>query len=131
MARKTKDTIGKAQFLLGLAFMYEKNNQHYDALNEISGAVRVINKLEDPDIFTSFIGRQIITKNFAYYASFSTPVYNLENAFKSISKKDHNLTMAHAQSLNDRYFQTLAVLAIAKNCVENSKKEIKQKEIGN
>ena len=35
--------------------------------------------------------------------------------------------MVNAQSLNDSYFQTLAVLAIAKNCVENSKK-MKQRE---
>lgn len=123
LARKTKDSVGKAQVLLGLAYMYE-DIEHYQALGEISEAVRVINKLENPDIFSAYINRQIVTKGFASYASYSTPGYNLENAFEKISKKDFDLTLAHAQSLDDRYFQTLAVLAVAKNCVENSKKEL-------
>ena len=121
LARKTPVSIGKAQVLLGLASMYEEI-EHFAALNEISEAVKVINKLENPDIFTASIGRQISTKNLRHFAIYPTPGYNLENAFSTISKDDFNLTMAHAQSLNDTYFQTLAVLAIAKNCVENSKK---------
>ncbi len=123
LARKTKDSVGKAQVSLGLAYIYE-DIEHFQALGEISEAVRVINKLENPDIFSSSINRQIVTKGFASYFSYSTPGYNLENAFEKISKKDFDLTLAHAQSLDDRYFQTLAVLAVAKNCVENSKKEL-------
>ncbi len=130
LARKTSNSVSKAQVLLGLVYMYEDIGLHYDALNELSEAVGVINKLENPDIFSSYIGRQIVGKGFAYYASYSTPGYNLETAFQTISKTDYDLTMAHAESLNDRYFETLAVLAIANNCIENSKK-LKSEKVKN
>ncbi len=127
-ARKSKDTVSKAQVLLGLANIYEEV-EHFYALDELGEAVKVINKLENPDIFAGYISRQIFGQGFGFVATFSTPGYNLENAFNAVSKKDFELTLAHAESLNDQYFQTLAVLAIAKNCVENSKREAEEKKL--
>nr|MBA2493829.1 hypothetical protein [Acidobacteriota bacterium] len=118
LAHKADDSVEKAQVLLGLAFIYEKFN-HYNALTELGEAIRTINKLENPDIFTTAVYSQIKGKDFAHYAVFNTPGFNLETAFEEISKKDFELSLSNAQNLQDKYFRTLAVLAIAKNCVEN------------
>jgi hypothetical protein len=122
MAQKSPDSIAKVQVLLGLAAIYEKVN-HASALDLLGEAVKVINKLENPDIFTNFISRQIITKDYSFVASISAPGYNLESTFQEISKKDFELSLAHANSLNDKYFRTLAVIAVAKNCVQNAPKK--------
>ncbi|MGI8641933.1 MAG: hypothetical protein ACR2MG_18545 [Pyrinomonadaceae bacterium] len=121
LAHKADDSVEKAQVLLGLAFIYEKFN-HYNALTELGEAIRTINKLENPDIFTTAVYSQIKGKDFAHYAVFNTPGFNLETTFEEISKKDFEISLSNAQNLQDKYFRTLAVLAIAKNCVENQRK---------
>lgn len=122
MARQSADSTGKAQVLLGLAFRFEKAN-HSIALNELGEAIRIINSLENPDIFSESMTRRIAGKGFFYFAGFSTPGYNMETTFEEISKKDFELSLAHAKNLNDKYFRTLAVLAVAKNCVQNAPKK--------
>lgn len=122
LARSAENSAVKAQVLLGLANSYEKVN-HTAALNELAEAIRVINQLDNPDIFTTSIMRQIIGKGFAFYASFSSPGYNLETTFENISKKDFELSLSNAKSLNDKYFRTLAVFAVAQNCVNNAPKK--------
>lgn len=117
LARQAENSVAKAQVLLGLATMYEKVN-HTAALGELEEAIRIINVLENPDIFSTSVYRQVIVKDFAFYAVFSTPGYNMEKTFEDISKNDFELSLSHAKSLNDKYFRTLAVLALAKNCVE-------------
>lgn len=117
IARQGENSVEKAQVLLGLAAMYEKVN-HTAALDELGEAIRVINQLENPDIFSTSVFRQIVGDSFAFFAVYGTPGYNMETAFDEIGKKDFELSLSHAKSFNDKYFRTLAVLAIAKNCIE-------------
>ncbi len=124
LANKVPDSVEKAQVQLGLASVYEKFS-HANALDELGEAVRTINKLENPDIFSTAVFSQIKGKDFGFYAVFNTPGLNLETAFEEISKKDFELSLSAAQNLQDKYFRTLAVLAIAKNCVENQPKNKK------
>ena len=121
LADKADDSVVKAQVLLGLASIYEKYN-HYNALTKLGEAIRTVNKLENPNIFSTNTFSVIKGKDFAHYAVFNTPGFNLETAFEEISKKDFELSLSNAQSLRDKYFRTLAVLAVAKNCVENQPK---------
>ena len=121
LANKADDSVEKAQVLLGLAFIYEKFS-HYNALTALGEAIRTINKLENPDIFSTSTFSVIKGKNFAHYAVFNTPGFNLETAFEEISKRDFDISLSNAQNLQDKYFRTLAVLAVAKNCVENQPK---------
>ena len=121
IARKAEPSIEKAQVLLGLSNMFEKINHAY-ALDELGEAVRTINQLENPDIFATSTQQIIVGDKFGFYAAFDTPGFNMENTFEAISKKDFQLSLAQAKSFSDRYFRTLAVLAVAKNCVENAPK---------
>ncbi|CAN5135089.1 hypothetical protein BH20ACI1_BH20ACI1_07250 [soil metagenome] len=124
LAAKADDSVEKAQVLLGLASIYEKFS-HYNALTALGEAIGVINKLENPNIFSTSSFSVIKGKNFSHYAVFNTPGFNLETAFEEISKKDFEISLSNAQNLQDKYFRTLAVLAVAKNCVENQPKNKK------
>ncbi len=121
MARSAETSVAKAQVLLGLAPLFEKVN-HSTAMDELTEAIRVTNTLKDPDLFKTYIGRQIFGKGYAYYASFSTPGFDLEKTFEELSKKDFEISLGQAKSLDDRYFRTLAVIAVAGNCAKNAKK---------
>ena len=127
LARTADNSAVKAQVLLGLANSYEKVN-HTAALNELSEAIRVINQLDNPDIFSDYTARQIFAKGFAFYASFSSPGYNLETTFENLSKNDFELTLSNAKSMSDKYFRTLAVFAVAKNCVSKMLRRKKVKK---
>lgn len=120
LTRNSDNSVAKAQILLGLSNMYEKVN-HSVALDELGEAIRVTNSLKDPDIFAISVLRQINGKGFGYFASFGTPGYDLEKTFEELSKKDFEMSLARAKSLDDKYFRTLAVIAVASNCAKNAK----------
>ncbi|MEJ7846601.1 MAG: hypothetical protein WKF92_00765 [Pyrinomonadaceae bacterium] len=120
LARQTENSVAKAKVLLGLANIYEKVN-HVFALDELSDAIKVINRLENPDMLSKSMYRQIQGKGFAFYAVFPTPNYDLESTFTELSKNDFEMSLSNAKSLEDKFFRTLAVLAVAKNCVNKPK----------
>lgn len=126
VTRSAENSVSKAQVMLGLANMYQKVN-HSTALDELAEAIRVTNSLKDPDIFMTSVRREIKGKTFTFFASFGTPGYNLEETFVELSKKNFEMSLGHAKALNDRYFRTLAVIAVASNCVKNSKPAAKPK----
>ena len=122
LAQKAENSVEKAQVLFGVAYLFEKVNHAY-ALDEIGAAIRTVNLLENPDIFSTSVNQQIILESNSYFTSFDTPGFDMETTFKEISKKDFQLSLAHAKSFDDRYFRTLAVLAVADNCVKNAPKK--------
>jgi len=81
----------------------------------------VINKLKDADLQAGWILRHIKVKDMGFGASFSTPGYDLENTFTTLSKTDFSLPLSNAKAIDDKYFRTLAVIAIAKNCIDRPK----------
>ncbi len=120
VARQSENSIAKARVLLGLANLYERVN-HIFALDELSDAIKVINRLENPDIMTSSIHRQISGKGFSFFAVFTMPGYDLESTFRVISKNDFDMALSNAKALEDKYFRTLAVIAVAQNCIDRPK----------
>ena len=126
ITRSSDNSVSKAQILLGLANMYERVN-HSVALDELAESIRVTNSLKDPDIFTTTLRREIVGKDFGFYAVLSTPGYDLEKTFEDLSKKDFEMSLANAKALDDKYFRTLAVIAVAGNCAKNAKPAPKQK----
>ena len=119
-AQKTPDSIEKAQVLLGLAFMYEKVD-HFNALDAVSAAIKTANKLENPNLFTSFMSQQIVGKDFASYIGYDVPGFDINRTFYEISQKDFQAAISQAESFSDKYLRTLAVLAAVKDCEKNDK----------
>lgn len=122
IARRAEDSVGKARVLLGLANLYEKLN-HSFAISELSDAVGVINKVKDADLQSSYLMRHIQVKDMAFGASFSTPGYDLETTFTAVSKNDFSLPLSNAKTIDDKFYRTIAVIAIAKNCIDKPKKK--------
>jgi hypothetical protein len=122
VARRAEDSVGKAQVLLGLANLYEKLN-HSFAITELSDAVTVINKVKDADLQSKYLLRYIQVKDMSFGASFSTPGYDLETTFSALSKTDFSLPLSNARTIDDKYYRTLAVIAIAKNCIDRPRKK--------
>jgi tetratricopeptide (TPR) repeat protein len=125
-ALKAPDTVEKAQVLLGLAFMYEKVD-HYNALNSLADAIKTANKLENPNLFTSYVSQQIKGKRFTHYSSYSVPGFEITETFYEISKKDFQNALNYTTSFSDKYLRTLAVLATVKDCEKNDAKIKKAK----
>jgi len=126
LTHSVENSVAKAQMLLALANKYERVN-HSVALDELGEAIRVINSLDDPDIFATSITRRIAGKGFMFFAVIDIPGYNLEDTFSEISKRDFELSLANAKALDDKYFRTLAVIAVAGNCVKNAAPAVKKK----
>lgn len=120
IARQSENSIAKARVHLGLANLYERVN-HIFALDELSDAIKVINRLENPDLMTSSMHRQIYGKGFSFFAGFAIPGYDLESTFRVISKNDFDMALSNAKALEDKYFRTLAVIAVAQNCIDRPK----------
>ncbi len=122
MAQKAPETVEKAQVLLGLAYMYEKVD-HYNALDSLSSAIKTANKLENPNLFTSFMMQQIVGKDFGVFIGYDVPGFDINKTFYEISKNDFQSANTQADSFSDRYLRTLAVLAAVKDCEKSEKIE--------
>jgi tetratricopeptide (TPR) repeat protein len=125
LADKAEDSVGKAQVLFGLAFMYA-NFDFYRANDCLTAAVRVTNRLENPDIFNNSFVRQIKGKGYSHFAVYSTVGFNMEEVFKVLAEKDFSSILGQAESFSDKYFRTLAVIATIKDCAK-PKPETKNK----
>ena len=122
LAEQSETSVEKARVLLALTNQYIKVNPVF-AMQELSGAVQVINRLEDPtSVMSTSVMRQIRGKNFSFFTSFALPGHNLEGTFKAISKDSFEMSLSNAKGLEDKYLRTLAVLAVAQNCVDKVKK---------
>jgi hypothetical protein len=121
LAEQAETSVEKARVLLGLVNQYMRFNQVF-AVQELSDAVRVINRIETGNILSTTVTRQVRVKDFSFFANFGMPAYSLENTFKEISKKNFELSLTNAKGLEDKYLRTLAVLAVAQNCVDKVKK---------
>lgn len=117
LARSSPNSVAKARVLLSLAQLYD-GISHTVALDELSESIRVINQLEDPDIFDNSVTRQIVGKDFASMTTMPLPGNSFEGVFTDMSKKDFDLLLAHARSLGDKYFRTIAVISTVKNCIQ-------------
>ena len=122
LAEQSETSVEKARVLIALSNQYIKINPVF-AMQELSDAIKVINRLENADLLSTSVYRQIRTKNSSFSASFVMPGYNLESTFKAISKDNFEMSLSNAKSLDDKYLRTLAVLAVAQNCVDQSKKK--------
>lgn len=127
LARSAPNSTAKIRVLFNLSEFYERVN-HSTALDELGEAVRVTNQLEDPDLFTNFISRQFGGDDFSFMASIALPGGNFEGMFTALGKKDFEMALSNARSFDDKYFKTIAVIAIAKNCIQPKPEVAKPKK---
>ncbi|HEY0365577.1 MAG TPA: hypothetical protein VGC73_03830 [Pyrinomonadaceae bacterium] len=122
MLNEVADTIGKApktivsaRALLALAHLYAKIDMNR-GVEELANAVRTINTLESPDFSRQFVMMKIEGKTFGSYASYSTPGFNPENAFREMGKLDFDGSLAQATNFTDKSLRALTTLAVIEPC---------------
>jgi hypothetical protein len=112
---KAPKTIVSARALLALAHLYAKIDMNR-GVEELGNAVRTINTLEAPDFSRQFVMMKIEGKNFGSYASYSTPGFNPENAFREMGKLDFDGSLAQATNFSDKSLRALTTLAVIEPC---------------
>lgn len=114
---KAPKTIVSARALLALARLYSKVDMNR-GVEELANAVRTINALESPDFSRQFVMIKIEGKTFGSFASFATPGFNPENAFKEMGKLDFDGSLAQATNFTDKSLRALTTLAVIEPCFE-------------
>jgi hypothetical protein len=116
-AAKAPKTIVSARTLLALAYLYAKIDVNR-GVAELGNAVKTINALESPDFSQQFVMMKIEGKTFGSYASFQTPGFNPENAFREMGKLDFDGSLTHATTFADKSLRALTTLAVIEPCLE-------------
>ena len=116
-AAKAPKTIVSARTLLALAYLYAKIDVNR-GVEELGNAVKTINALESPDFSQQFVTMKIEGKTFGSYASFQTPGFNPENAFREMGKLDFDGSLTHATTFADKSLRALTTLAVIEPCLE-------------
>jgi hypothetical protein len=112
---KAPKTIMSARALLALAYLYAKVDVNR-GVEELGNAVRTINALESPDFSQQYVIMKIEGKTFGSFASFSTPGFNPENAFREMGKLDFDGSMVQATQFSDKSLRALTTLAVIEPC---------------
>ena len=114
---KAPKTIVSARALLALAHLYASVDMNR-GVEELGNAVRTINTLESPDFSRQFVMIKIEGKTFGSFASFATPGFNPENAFREMGKLDFDGSLAQATNFSDKSLRALTTLAVIEPCFE-------------
>jgi hypothetical protein len=119
-AAKAPKTIVTARALLALAFLYSKIDVNR-GIEELGNAVRTINALESPDFSQQFVMMKIEGKSFGSYATFSTPGFSPENAFREMGKLDFDGSLTHSTAFADKSLRSLTTLSVIEPCLKLAK----------
>ena len=90
-------------------------------IEELGNAVKTINALESPDFSQQFVMMKIEGKTFGSFASFSTPGFNPENAFREMGKLDFDGSLIQATTFTDKSLRALTTLAVIEPCSRHKK----------
>jgi hypothetical protein len=114
---KAPRTINTARALLALAYLYTRLDVNR-GVEELGNAVKTINALENPDFNLQFTMIKIEGKTFGFYASYSTPGFSPENAFREMGKADFDGTLTQAAQFGDKSLRVLTTLSVIEPCFE-------------
>jgi hypothetical protein len=127
-AAKAPGTMVMARTQLGVAYLYTKIDLNR-AIAVLGDAVKNINRIEHPDFSHQFVMRKIQGKTFGSYASFLTPGFDPENAFRELGKADFDGTVYQANNLMNKPLRARTLLALIEPCLrqpERVRKKLKK-----
>lgn len=120
-AAKAPATIVTARTQLGVAYLYTKIDLNR-AIAVLGDAVKNINRIEQPDFSRQFVMRKIEGKTFGSYASFQTPGFDAENAFRELGKSDFDGTLYQASNFTNKSLRARTSLALIEPCLQQPEK---------
>lgn len=124
-ANKAPATMVSARTQLGVAYLYTKIDVNR-AIAVLGDAVRIINRIEHPDLSRQFVIRRIEGKDFGIYASFVTPGFKPESAFMELGKADFDGSLYQANNFSDKALRARTSLAVIEPCLRQTPKAKKK-----
>jgi hypothetical protein len=124
-AAKAPKTIVSARALLALANLYAKIDVNR-GIEELGNAVKTINAIESPDFSLQFTMMKLEGKTFGSFASFPTPGFDPENAFRQMGKMDFDNSLQQATAFADKSLRALTTLAVIEPCLELPAKRVRR-----
>jgi tetratricopeptide (TPR) repeat protein len=118
-ASKGPNTIVTARALLAATYLYLKIDPAR-AISVLAEAVKAINRIESPDFSRQFVMRRIEGKTFARYASFRTPGFDPENAFREMAKINFDDALSQVSAFTDKGLRSLTTLVLAESCLQRA-----------
>jgi len=73
-----------------------------------------------------FMIMKIEGKTFGSYASYSTPGFNPENAFREMGKIDFDASLAQAATFSDKSLKALTTLSVIEPCLVTKSRKKKK-----
>lgn len=125
-AEKAPKTIVTSRTLLALAYLYATIDANR-GIEALGNAVKSINRLESPDFSVTYVFMKIEGATFGTYATFQTPGFSPENAFREIGKIDFDGALSQASTLSDKSLRALTSLALFEPCLQHSSFEKSRK----
>lgn len=95
------------------------------AVSVMGGAVKCINRIEQPDFSNQFVLRKIEGKTFATYAGIYTPGFGPEAAFREIGMIDFDNLLNLASTFSDKFLRAITTLALVDVCLQQKSKSEK------
>ncbi len=120
-AAKAPATMVTARTQLGVAYLYTKIDLNR-AIAVLGDAVKNINRIERPNFSQQFVMRKIEGKTFGSYASFVTPGFDPENAFRELGKLDFDGTLYQASNFMNKPLRARTLLALVEPCLRQPEK---------
>ena len=120
-AAKAPATMVAARTQLGVAYLYTKVDLNR-AIAVLGDAVKNINRILQPDFSRQFVMRKIEGKTFGSYASFQTPGFDPENAFRELGKSDFDGTLYQASNFTNKSLRARTLLALIEPCLQQPEK---------
>lgn len=125
---KAPNTVVTARALLGVAYLYSKFDANR-AVGLMAEAVKLVNRVDQADFSRQFVIRKIEGKTFSSYASFATPGFNPENAFREIGKVDFDGMLNQASNLSDKSLRAMSILMLVERCLKDEVPRTRSKRI--
>ena len=126
-AAKAPATKVTARTQLGVAYLYTKIDLNR-AIAVLGDAVKNINRIERSDFSRQFVIRKIEGKTFGSYATFQTPGFDPENAFRELGKSDFDGTLYQASNFTSKPLRARTLLALIGPCLQSSQQPGKVKK---
>ena len=133
-AAKGPETTVTARALFSAAYLYLKIDPGR-SIAVLGDAIKLVNRMDSPDFSRQFLMRKIEGKNFARYASFKTPGFDPQNAFREMAQVDFDGALFLSNGIADKPLRALTTLDLADYCLRRdaeqqkaagAKKKVKQ-----
>ena len=121
-ALKAPNTIEKARTLLGLTSTYAKFDRQR-AFEILTEAIKVVSKIDVPDLSSTAIFRRIGTSRFTIHAAYEIRGSSLDTVFREFVPDDFVKSLWLANQLPDKPLRAAGTFAISGRCLEITKQK--------